>query len=263
MLATRQAITVAFRVTKVVTAKLIDPESLYAQLRHVIKEWPDLRAHPLPREALEWLGRVTALVEAGGDLGDLVVLKVQVPTIVSGFWSGTDVAIGEITAVVYRALARAERDAPVAARNAFIPAQNSFDALAAVGKVAQSASKSLFIVDPYMDANALTDFAVLAPETIVVRLLADQAFRKDPLIPMVGAWKKQYGLKRPLEARLAPGRSLHDRLLIPDLKEAWFLSQSLNAFAQRSPASIERSDPEVGALKIAYYESVWANSTPI
>jgi hypothetical protein len=45
---------------------------------------------------------------------------------------------------------------------AFIPAGNAFDAMAAIGSVLRTAKQGVFIVDPYMDEKALTDFAPLA-----------------------------------------------------------------------------------------------------
>jgi hypothetical protein len=43
-----------------------------------------------------------------------------------------------------------------------------------------------------------------------------------------------------------------------DGTQAWVLTQSLNAFATRAPASIVRVDDETAALKIAAYEDMWA-----
>ena len=58
-----------------------------------------------------------------------------------------------------------------------------------------------------------------------------QAARKPSLKPAVERWVLQYDSVRPLEARIAAPRLLHDRLLIVDHKVAWVLTQSMNAFA--------------------------------
>jgi hypothetical protein len=159
--------------------------------------------------------------------------------------------------ILYRALAFAEMNAPVASRGAFVPAGNELDALAAVGKVLAGATHDAMIVDPYMDAKAITDFAPLAPDTVRVKVLADDAYHKASLLPAVQRWAKQHAA-RPLDARLAPAKTLHDRLIVVDGKVVFTLTQSLNAFAVRSPATIIRiDDPEMTALKIATYEKFW------
>jgi hypothetical protein len=86
--------------------------------------------------------------------------------------------------------------------------------------------------------------------------------RKPTLQPAAKRWETQYGDKRPLEVRLAPPRSFHDRVIIIDQMAVWILTQSLNAFATRAPASIIRVDPDTAALKIAAYEEVWTGAQP-
>jgi hypothetical protein len=54
-----------------------------------------------------------------------------------------------------------------------------------------------------------------------------------------------------------------DSLIAVDKAEAWVLTQSFNALAARSPASIVRADAETAALEVAYYEAVWAAAAPL
>jgi hypothetical protein len=171
--------------------------------------------------------------------------------------------VQKIRAILYRALAAAELAAPASARGSFLPAGEPFAAINAVGKVLGGARASAFIVDPYADANLLTEFAVLVAEGVPVRVLADEASHKPGLKPVAAAWSEQYGRGRPLEVRLAPARSLHDRIILIDGKEAWTLGQSFNALAKRSPTSLVRTDPETAALKAAAYGELWAAAKPL
>jgi hypothetical protein len=50
---------------------------------------------------------------------------------------------------------------------------------------------------------------------------------------------------------------LHDRLLILDRSKVYLLTQSFNAFAARSPATITLVDAATTALKIEAYDSFW------
>ncbi len=154
-------------------------------------------------------------------------------------------------------------NAPAHARGSFIPAGNAFDAFASLSTILGSATKEALIVDPYMDEKVLTDFAVLLQETVQIKLLSDVGTVKPSLSPAVKKWKAQYTVTRALDARLAPARTLHDRLVIVDSKEAWVLTQSLNAFAQRSPASIVNVDPETAQLKVAAYDQMFASAAPL
>jgi hypothetical protein len=237
----------------------LDPQAVYIQLGRLLEAMPELVTDDaLPKSTYLWLGKAHALLEEMGRVADASRLAMATKELNSqyGMFSAAD----EIKAALYRALAKAELDAPASAQGAFIPAGNAFDGFAAVGKVLSTAKTKVLIIDPYLDEKVLTDFAPLAAEGILISLMADQQFVKPSLSPAVSRWAAQHGAKRPIEAKLAPPRALHDRLIIVDGAEAWDLTQSLNAFAARSPATIVRSGPDQASLKIPYYESVWASA---
>ncbi len=223
---------------------------------------PDLnRPGPIPAETNQWLGRAAALVEAVfGQSVDLISFKVSADGLDSAL---RDLNAQTIAATIHRALAKAELAAPAASQGAFIAVGESFSALAAVSKVLAAARRSVLIVDPYADAKALTDFAVLAPEGVLVRILSDAGTVKPSLQPAAESWARQYNGARPLEVRLAAARSLHDRLIAVDDVQAWTLTQSLKDFAARSPASIVKVDAETSALKIGAYDAIWQGATVI
>jgi len=170
--------------------------------------------------------------------------------------------LGAICAILFKALAIVELELEPAAQGAFIPAGNAFDAISAISRIVSSAKLELLVVDPYMDEKALSGTAIMAAEGITLRLLSDQAFVKASLKPNATAWVTQYGTRRPLELRLTPAKSLHDRLIIVDGQTVCTLTQSLNAFATRAPASILRVDADTAALKIAAYSALWSAATP-
>lgn len=239
----------------------IDPESLYIQLGRLVETMPDFtRAGPITAETNRWLGRAAALVEATGDTGDLITLKVAAQNLDTTL---REMNVQTIAAIVHRALARAELKAPATSQGAFIPVGESFSALAAVSKVLATAHLDVLIVDPYADAKVLTDFAVLAPEGVPVRVLSDAGSAKASLKPAAENWSKQYGTTRPLEIRLTAARSLHDRLIAIDEIQAWTLTQSLKDFAARSPASIVRVDSETAGLKIEAYAILWRDAAAL
>jgi hypothetical protein len=80
---------------------------------------------------LRWLGQAHALVTRF-DLKEAAALAKATQGLAGGPLDRI-MARNEIPAILYRALAWAEIEAPAAVRGAFIPAGNAFDALAAFG----------------------------------------------------------------------------------------------------------------------------------
>lgn len=238
----------------------MDAETFYRQLGRIIETAPDFSGYePLTKDHFTWLGRAHALVQASDDM-----LASAQFSIASGKMHNAlrHDGIKEIMLILYKLLGVAELKAPPNARGAFIPAGNSFDAFAAVSKVLQTASNNIFIVDPYMDETVLTDFVSGIPTGIPLRLLADQSTVKASLAPAAMRWHTQNGKQRPLAVRLAPAKSLHDRVIFIDGNTAWILTQSLKDFAKRAPAEIVRAD-DTASLKIAAYEQIWSGATVV
>lgn len=153
------------------------------------------------------------------------------------------------------------RSAP--ATGAFIPAGNTFDALKAVQRVFEMATNDILIVDPYLDEKVLTEFALLALAKVAIRLLTDAGSHKASLLPAIEHFNKQYGQERPLTAKAATAKSLHDRLVAVDGQRAWTVGQSFNALATRAPTSFVEVDHETAALKLSAYADIWNSAAPI
>lgn len=245
---------------RIISQMNLSPEALYLQLGQLVAEMPDLIAAPITQDVNQWLGRATALVSESGNLADSVAVNVAANHLTGAL---RETNAQTIAAIVHRALAIAEMKAPAGAKGAFIAAGSAFDAFSAVGKVLARARGDILIVDPYADGKALTDFAVQASEGISIRILAGESEHKATLNPAAQNWTRQFAGSRPLEVRLAPPKTLHDRLIILDEKEAWSLTQSLNAFATRSPATIVRVDEEIAAMKVAAYQPIWQAGKPL
>ncbi|APC14435.1 hypothetical protein BLL42_01275 [Pseudomonas frederiksbergensis] len=243
----------------------IEPDRLYHDLGYLIAEMPDMATHQWQTaEGQRWLGRASALLEQSGSIMDAATFNAATERLSSNaLIPGHPEAVQLMTTVLYRALARAELQASPSTRGAFIPVGETFSAFTAISKILTEARNTVMFVDPYADANLLTDFAVLVPEGVTILILADTSGRKAALAPAVRHWAQQYSSARPLEARLAPDRSLHDRLIIVDELESWSLGQSFNALAARAPTSLVRADSETAQLKIQAHSLIWQTAVPI
>jgi hypothetical protein len=236
----------------------LTPETVYLRLGSLIADAPDLTINPTP-ETRQWVARILALIEARNlvDLVSMAGFKVAAQRLEGGLY---DPSGRTILAIAHQALANAELYAPAELQGAFIAAGHSFDAFAAVAKALGTATTDVFIIDPYADAKLLTDYAVLAPETVSVRVLAGATYGNS-LRPAVEHWKQQ--MKQPLEARIGAPASLHDRLILIDGKTAFVLGQSFKDLAKRAHTSLVRMPPEAGKLKIDAYEAMWSSGAPL
>jgi hypothetical protein len=239
-----------------------DWQAIYQQLGVLAAEMPKDLAGPGPitQDMHRWMGQVCAAVEQLGRTADSAILSTACDSLGSVLRQQNAATIGSI---LHRALAVAESHAPAAAKGAFVPVGHGFDAFTAIGKILGGVTREVLIVDPYMDAKALTEFSPLAPEGVSLHLLADENDHKPNLLTAAEKWRSQYRDARPLEVRLAPPRTLHDRLIVVDGSGVWTLTQSLNAFASRSPATIVRVDPETAAMKAAAFADIWDRAKPV
>lgn len=242
-----------------------EAEAVYVQLSALLAAMPNLRAVDddlaIPDATLRWLGECAAVISRLKSTLDDAELNLATNSFVSS--KGANVHAQKIKMVLYRALALAQQRAPATAQSAFVATGADFDAFAAMHRIFEEATLSVLVVDPYMDESALLSFAVMAKEGVGIGLLADEKGVRPALEPAAKAWIDQYGGARPLKVRIAPARTLHDRLILVDREKAWILTQSLKDFAARSPATIQRVDSGLAAMKFEAYAQIWNASTVI
>jgi hypothetical protein len=241
-------------------AMSLKPEELYFELGKLVAEMPELATGPITPDIDDWIARAVALIESSGSLADKVQLSVAAANL-DGILRPRKAQT--IAAVLHRALARAEADAPAAAQGAFIAAGENVDVFTAVGQVLTTAQADVLLVDPSADAKALTDYAVLAADTVTVRLLADEADHKASLMSAAERWAEQFGDVRTLMVRLAPANTVRDRLILVDNATAWVLGDSFGNLANKAHASLVRMPSEAAADKIAAYAAIWEEARPL
>jgi hypothetical protein len=240
-----------------------DWEALYLQLGQIISDEPKIPSGDKrgSSEILRWLGRAEALIDEASGVVDHHKFGSLRTTMLTAIQTDAESQMRHIRGLLYAALARAEINAPTAARGAFIPAGNSFDALTAIAGVLRECRGSVIIVDPYMDTVALTDFLTMITEGIPIHLLASGKQKHAGLPEAVERWKAQYAQARPIELRFAAPRLLHDRLIMDDAN-VWSLSQSFNNFAQHSPAMVQRVGADIASAKREAFTEMWDSATP-
>jgi len=237
----------------------LTPEALYYQLGSLVAETPEL-AGPPTTETSRWIARAVELVEMAGGLADTIQLRVATENL-DGILRARNAQT--IRAIVQRALAKAELEVPPETQGAFVVANTAFDAFSAVRRVLGSAQAEVLLVDPDADAKALTDFAVLAPDRVVVRLLADGAIHRKSLESATRRWMQQFGDDRPLFVRLAAAGTVRDTLILVDGATAWALGQPLSRLARLTYTTLVRIPAETTAALIAAYAARWEAASPL
>lgn len=245
--------------------RTMQPEAILAHLRNLAITVPNLgngrlAASPTDPVALAWLGKLTALIDQQNNSVDKAQLQIAMMDL------GTmvhDKGVASIMQLLHIAIAKADLVSSPSSQGSFISVGSHFDAFSAMSDIARSATKRVLMIDPYLDTTALTKFAVSAPETIKVDLLSDAKSVKPDLKPAVAAFILQYGVSRPIEARLTASGALHDRLVIVDDTTVWDLSQSLKDFATRSPGGMTKANAELTALKLSHYIPAWRSASAL
>ena len=129
-------------------------------------------------------------------------------------------------------------------------------------RVAPVRVDGVLMIDPYADEKLVSEYALLAPDSVAVRILTDAADYKPTLKPAADRWIKQWPA-RPLAVRLAPDRTLHDRMIVIDGVVVWSLGQSFNRLAERAHTSLTKMDSETAERKISVYSAAWDSATPL
>lgn len=241
----------------------LGPDALYQQLGQLLAERPSLSVGVIGTEQHRWLARATELLGQSLDSysADYNMFCTAVEFLHGPMQAGN---AHIIEAILHRAWARVEARASTSARGAFIAVGATFDVFQSVGRLFGAATRSLLIVDPYMNPVVLTDFAPSAAEGVVIQLLSDSASTKPELLrPAVERWTQQFGATRPVEARQTAARALHDRYIFVDDKQVWSLTQSLKDFARRSPGALNQIQDDTAALKLDAFRQFWASATPL
>lgn len=238
-----------------------EPLALYHQLSRLRNEMPPPHELGKPSSS-KWAGGVMAVVEATeNSMMELITLRTYFDHAARN--APSELTANLIAQLIDTVIAKLELRLPAEAQGAFIPAGGVFDGYQAVSKAIQPAQKHVYFIEPYADDTLISDFVPLAPEGVSVLVLSDEGYAKPSLKPAAERWVKQYGAKRPLEVRMSPARTLHDRLIVIDGSTAWVVGQSFKDLAKRAHSSIVKMDPDSGTLKINAHVDMWMKATKL
>lgn len=126
-----------------------------------------------------------------------------------------------------------------------------YEFFTALSNIISSGTKTLFIVDPYMDGKIFDTYLAAAKPSVACRLLLQKyAANVKPAAELFG---RQHGLI----IDLRKSDKIHDRLVFVDGLECWVLGQSIKDAADKKPTYLAPLSPDVSQLKLAHYDDIW------
>lgn len=229
----------------------MDKAVLLAQLRTLLATTPDFAAYS-PTSSLHhsWLAQLHALIERWNTY-EAISLKSSSNLMHMALMR--DGQIAAVLGVLHRAIADIEFDRPRLSGQAFGPG-DVYDFFKALNAAVASATKSIFIVDPYLDDQVFDAYLSGVPAGVSIRLLANK--HGGALKPALQKFIAQHSV--PVEIRTSS--DFHDRVMFIDGLSCWVIGQSLKDAAKSKPTYMAPLSTDVAQLKLRHYEGVWASA---
>ena len=223
----------------------MDKQTILAELRALADTPPDFRMYvPSGRVFLQWLAKAHALLLQHDRMAASAFL-LAADFLPNSLMRESNVAV--ILNTLHRAIAALDVEVGAGPVGAFGPGA-VYDFMRAFRELLSSATNSLLIVDPYLDATVFDAYVSAAGDAVAIRLLLRD--RDGALKPALSAFVAQS--KRAVEARHAA--ALHDRVVFVDERSAWVLGQSIKDAARTKATYLAPLTSDVASLKLKHYE---------
>lgn len=229
----------------------MDKAVLLAQLKSLLATAPDFAAYtPTSAAHHTWLAQLHALIERWNKY-EAISLKSA-----SNLMHMTLMRDGQVAAVLgtlHRAIADLEIERPRLSGQAFGPG-DVYDFFRALNAALASATKSVFIIDPFLDDQVFDAYLSGVPANVSIRLLAHK--HGGTLKPALQKFVAQHCVA--VDIRIS--HEFHDRVLFIDGLSCWVIGQSLKDAAKSMPTYIAPLSTDVAQLKLQHYEGVWVSA---
>jgi hypothetical protein len=239
---------------------LLAPEKLYFELGRLIAEMPELASDPITPEVRRWLASADTIAKSSGTLTDALQLTVACENLDGPL----RVRNAEtITSILHRLFAKVEMNVPQEVRGSVLLIGGDLHPYKAVRGLLATASSDALLVEPDAAGKILADYAILAPERVTVRLLADEAQYNPSVMEGLQRWQQRFGDDRHLVVRVAPANTLYERLILLDGGRAWTLGAPFSRLVKRAYTTLVRMRPEEEARKTSMYTEIWEEAKPL
>jgi len=226
----------------------MEPIVLLEKLRVLIATAPPLAGRgTYDQEQFVWLGRASALVSAWSQT-EAISFGVATTSLAGNL--NREMNVGTIFTTIHKAIAMLENALPQSVGQAFGPGA-AYDFFRALRALVAATDKSLFVVDPYMDAETFDGYLSALPPGRSVRLLLSKS--TDEVRVATAKFSAQQGGA----VAVRKSNDIHDRVVFVDDSQCWVLGASIKDAALKKPTYLAPLSADITAEKLKIYEFVW------
>lgn len=228
------------------------PQVLLDSLRRLIRDEPPLQGKGT-YEAVqhEWLGRASHLIRQWNQT-QAIGFQVAVRAMAGNL--NRQMNYGTVLTMIYEAITSLESNLPADTGQVFGPGA-VYDFFKALNELVGSTTRSIFIVDPYMDNTIFDSYLSNIGSSVVVRLLVSNC--ADSVKVAAKAFSKQRGI----EVSVRRSLGLHDRVIFIDSSQCWVLGASIKDAAAKKPTYLAPISSDLVPEKLRLYEELWMAGT--
>ena len=232
----------------------MDKAVLLAQLQSLLETTPDFVSYsPSSKEHNTWLAKGHALVSRWKSIEAISFASASDTLHLSTFRDGS---VAKILGLIHRGIADLELDTPQLSGQAFAPGE-VYDFFKALSAAVGSATKSIFIIDAYLDEQIFDSYISGLPTDVSVQLLTGTKHGvPTKLKPAVAMYNQQHGAV----ANVKVSDEIHDRVLFIDNLSCWVMGQSIKDAAKAKPTYLLPLSADIATLKLSHYELIWNNA---
>ena len=231
------------------------PQLLLEALRRHIRDRPPLEGRgPFSDVQHEWLGRAVALIRLWSS-SEAITFSVRARSLASSL--DRQGGCGQLLSTMYEAVAQLENSIPSTSPGGVFGPGAVYDFFNALRELVGTAEKSIFVVDPYLDASIFDAYLSSRRSGVSSRLLTDK-YAND-VSAAAKAFVAQHG--GPVEVRRST--TIHDRVVFVDGGGCWLVGSSIKDAAAKKPTYLAPLSKELVGDKLMIYEGLWAAGAAI
>ena len=232
----------------------MDPLILLEKLRALVSMAPPLEGRgSYGQEQFAWLGRSSALISAW-DRSEAISFGVAVNGMAGNLNRVAN--HGSVFTTIHKAIASIEEALPRTVGQAFGPGA-AYDFFKALRELVATTESSIFLIDPYMDAETFDGYLSALPQGKMVQLLLTRYAEN------VRVAADKFAIQNSCRVEARKSSSIHDRVIIVDGAQCWVLGASIKDAAAKKPTYLAPLPADVTAQKVQIYEEIWNAATAI
>jgi hypothetical protein len=232
----------------------MEPLVLLEKLRLLVAAAPPLEGRgSYGQEQFAWLGKASALISAWNRT-EGISFGVAANSMAGNFNRPGNV--GAVFTTIHKAIASIEQALPAPAGQAFGPGA-AYDFFRALRELVASVDQTLFVVDPYMDAETFDGYLSALPAGRKVRLLLAR-YASD-----VNVAARKFSLQTGSVVEGRKSDAIHDRVIFVDGAQCWVLGASIKDAAAKKPTYLAPLSADITRQKVQIYEAIWNSATAI